>query len=514
MINPSTSLAPSLEFPTSQQIRAMRAYIKDTWTTLYRSHEHLLDAAQDPKMNHQEGESWLVYVSLREDVEEIRKTLKQSLSRKDFEQIDLQVLPAEPEQVRRHGLLYLPHPYIVPGGRFNEMYGWDSYFIQLGLLRDGEIELACNMVEQLVYEINIYGMILNANRTYMLARSQPPILTQMVLAYYKHASDREWLRRMIPAIERYYYYWTVPPHLNPATGLSRYYSLGLGPAPEVICSERDEAGRSHYDRVREFYRETPFDDYDVNLYYDRESDRLTEYFYRGDRSMRESGFDITNRFGPFSVDIVHYAPVCLNSLLYAMEKDTAAIHETLGHLDAAEQWHAKALERRRCIDLFLWNEEAGMYLDYNCQHNRQRYYPYLSTFYPLWVGVASEEQAARVMENLGIFEREGGLQCSDTFSGNQWDAPFGWAPLHLIAVEGMLRYGYKEDAHRIARKFISLVATEFQKQGTLLEKYDVEACSCDVSDEIKFGYNTNEIGFGWTNGVILELLAILNKDGE
>jgi alpha,alpha-trehalase len=511
MLNQSIMETPTLSFPTSEQIRVMRTYIKETWRTLYRSHEHLLDAAQDPKLNHHEGDSWLIYVSLREDVEEIRRTLSQSLSDRELDQIDLQVLPAEPEKVRRHGLLYLPHSYVVPGGRFNEMYGWDSYFIQLGLLRDQEMALACNMVEQLVYEINIYGMILNANRTYMLARSQPPILTHMVLAYYKHVPDKEWLRQMLPAVERYYYYWTVPPHLNPATGLSRYYSLGLGPAPEVVASERDDAGRSHYDRVREYYRENSVDDYDVALYYDRESDRLTEYFYRGDRSMRESGFDITNRFGPFSVDIVHYVPVCLNSLLYAMEKDTAKIHEILGHSDVAEQWHAKAAERYHSINTFLWNEEAGLYLDYNCQYNHQRYYPFLSTFYPLWVGLASEHQAARVMENLSIFEREGGLQCSDTFSGNQWDAPFGWAPLHLIAVEGMLRYGYKEDAHRIARKFISLVATEFEKQGTLLEKYDVEACSGQVSDEIKFGYSSNETGFGWTNGVILELLAILNE---
>jgi alpha,alpha-trehalase len=130
-------------------------------------------------------------------------------------------------------------------------------------------------------------------------------------------------------------------------------------------SELDERGRTHYDRVKEYYRHFQFDDYDVNLYYDRERDRLTELFYQGDQSMRESGFDITNRFGPFSIDIIHYAPVCLNVLLYQMEADTAQINQILGYSEIAHQWRERANLRQERINQLLWDEKAGLYFDYN-----------------------------------------------------------------------------------------------------------------------------------------------------
>jgi alpha,alpha-trehalase len=153
----------------------------------------------------------------------------------------------------------------------------------------------------------------------------------MILALYQHTQDKEWLQSVLSATESFYYYWTLPPHLNQATGLSRYFALGEGPAPEVLISERDEEGRTHYDRVREYYRKFEVEAYDVSLYYDRESDRLTDLFYKGDRTMRESGFDPSYRFGPFNVDIIHYAPVCLNVLIYKMEEDTAEINDILGY---------------------------------------------------------------------------------------------------------------------------------------------------------------------------------------
>ena len=366
------------------------------------------------------------------------------------------------------------------------------------------------MVDQFAYEIEHYGMILNANRTYFLTRSQPPIYTPAILKVYESTQDRQWLQSMLPTIETYYYYWNVPPHINPHTKLSHYSALGHGAAPEVVTSELDERGRTHYDRVKEYYQQVQFDDYDVDLYYDRQRDELTELFYQGDRSMRESGFDITNRFGPFSIDIIHYAPVCLNVLLAQMELDTAKINEILGHSDTATQWRDRASLRQERIDEFLWDESAGLYFDYNFRTGKRRNYEYATTFFPLWAGIASESQARRVWQNLAKFERDGGIVTSNVVSGNQWDAPFGWAPLNLIAVEGLWRYGYEEDAKRIASKFLAMALQEFDRTGTLVEKYDVCACSSNVSDEIKYGYSSNEIGFGWTNGVILELLRILD----
>lgn len=495
--------------PTPEQIAAIRTYIRDNWQTLSRSLAHVLEAAKDAKIDHVPGQPWPLYISNRQEQVAVEAALQSVLSPEEYAQIQIRVLPAEVGDITDHGLLYLPHDYVVPGGRFNEMYGWDSYFILLGLLQDGQVAMAQSMVDQFIYQIEHYGAVLNANRTYMLSRSQPPVLTLMVLKLFEHTCDRTWLQSVLPAIEKYYFYWTVPPHLNPATGLSHYNALGQGPAPEVLASERDEAGRTHYDRVREYFKHIPVEDYDLSLYYDADQDCLTELFYQGDRSMRESGFDISDRFGPFSADIIHYAPVCLNGLLYQMERDIALIHQILEQPASVPIWIDRAKQRHRLIDEYLWDDDIGLYCDYNFRTGRRRHYEFATTFIPLWAGIASPQQAQRLVDNLWKFEAPGGLLTSTHVSGNQWDAPFGWAPLHLFAVNGLHRYGYRQDAQRLALKFVNLVIQEFEKSGTIVEKYDVERCSADVSGEILFGYSSNEIGFGWTNGVVLELLAFL-----
>ena len=266
-------------------------YIKQTWRVLTRSNQDLASAAPDPKFRPAADGRWPVYVSRSADLPE--KAV-------DLPNIEIRKLPEDPAQVRDQGLLYLPRPYVVPGGRFNEMYGWDSYFIQVGLLRDGELELAKDMADNALYEIREYGKILNANRTYYLTRSQPPFLTEMLLGVYGRTRDRKWLEDAVPAIDKYHHYWTSEPHSTPETGLSRYFDLGDGPAPEVVAAERDAQGRTHYELVREYFRTHHVPDYDVRQYYDRKTDQLTPLFYKGDRSMRESGFDPSNRFGPFS----------------------------------------------------------------------------------------------------------------------------------------------------------------------------------------------------------------------
>ncbi|HEY9764114.1 MAG TPA: trehalase family glycosidase [Trichocoleus sp.] len=505
-------VAPAREHLTPWQVTSLRTYIKNTWKTLSRSLSHILEAARDEKVEHVPGKTWPVYISAQEDRTSVESALKAALPAEEFAQIDLRVLPADTTTLTEHGLLYLPHDYVVPGGRFNEMYGWDSYFILLGLLRDGELALAQSMVDQLVYQVKHYGKVLNANRTYMLNRSQPPVLSLMVLKLFEQTQDRNWLASVLPALEQYHAYWMTPPHLEPTTGLSRYHALDRGPAPEVVCSERDEAGHTHYDRVREYYRQHPIPDYDLSLFYDADADALTEQFYIGDRSMRESGFDISDRFGPFSADIVHYIPVCLNVLLYQMERDIARIYAVLGDAKSAQPWQRQASERHRLINRYLWDDATGLYFDYHVHQQKRRVYEFATTFLPLWAGIASWEQAQKVQANLWKFEAPGGILTSTNISGNQWDAPFGWAPLQLFAVEGLHRYGFTVAAKRIARKFVGLVLKEFERTGTLVEKYDVERCSSDVSGEILFGYSSNEVGFGWTNGVILEFLVLLKAD--
>jgi alpha,alpha-trehalase len=365
------------------------------------------------------------------------------------------------------------------------------------------------MVDNFLYEIRNYGRILNANRTYYLSRSQPPFLTQMILNVYRAKRDRNWLSSTVPAIEKYYRYWTTEPHLTKETGLSRYFDSGEGPAPEVLSDERDAQGRTHYDRVKEYYLTHEVKDYDVSQYFDKEKDQLTPLFYTGDRSMRESGFDPSNRFGPFNIDIIHYDPVCLNSLLYLMETDTAEIMTTLGRPRDARIWLARAEERRRTMNRLMWDEKDGLYYDYDFVTKTARHYPFATTFYPLWVGIADRKQAARVVSNLHLLERRGGLQTSSYESGSQWDAPFGWAPLQMIAVEGLRRYGYQEEADRITANFLSLILKEFIQYNTIVEKYDVGRRESEISGGIKFGYDYNVIGFGWTNAAFTDLYAKL-----
>jgi alpha,alpha-trehalase len=495
--------------PARERIAAVEAYIQASWDSLTRSHRDLLAAVQDPKVEHEPGTPWLLYIAATEDSLAVWKQLQQELPDTVIRQIVLRVLPEDPvthlDRIRPHGLLYLPEPYVVPGGRFNEMYGWDSYFIVRGLLRAGRIALAKAMTDNHLYQVRHYGKVLNANRTYYLTRSQPPFLAAMVLAVFEHTRDRNWLAAAVPLVERYYAYWTNSLHLAGDTGLSRYYDLGEGPAPEVVAGERDAQGRTHYDRVREYYRTHEVTAYDKALYYVAEADSLTPLFYKGDRSMRESGFDPSNRYGPFSVDIIHYAPVDLNALLYRMEQDVAHLYELLGDTTAARLWYRRAETRRTRVDRYLWDPEKGLYFDYNFRTGRRSEYVFATTFYPLWVGMASPEQAARVAANLYLLEAPGGLLTSTHMSGSQWDAPYGWAPLYLIAVEGLRRYGYHEAADRLTAKFVSMVVEDFERTGVLLEKYDVVQRCSDVA--LRFGYTSNEIGFGWTNAVFLELLA-------
>jgi alpha,alpha-trehalase len=236
-------------------------------------------------------------------------------------------------------------PTLSPADASTKMYGWDSYFIQVGLLRDGAIDLARDMADNFLYEIREYGTILNANRTYYLTRSQPPFLTEILLGVYRKAPNRKWLESSVSAIEKHYRYWTTEPHLTPATGLSRYYDLGEGPAPEVLSAEKDAQGRTHYELIKEYYRTNKVADYDVGEYFDPKRDRLTMLFCKGDRSMRESGFDPSNRFGQFNVDVIHYDPVCLNSLLWLMESQTAEIHPILDRLSDAAVWEKRASGR-------------------------------------------------------------------------------------------------------------------------------------------------------------------------
>lgn len=444
-------------------------------------------------------------------------------------------------KIQPQGLLYLENKYVVPGGRFNEMYGWDSYFIIRGLLRAGRVELARGMVDNFFFEIENYGAMLNANRTYYLTRSQPPFLSSMFVEVYdamqkSGGADPNWLAKGYADLEKDYDMWNRDPHVAGDTGLSRYYDFGEGPPAEAV---QDESGFYRKVATYFFFHPAQADSYIVESQAgvgqqagagsgytlqicdvsstmaragcdERHEFRLSSDFYKGDRSMRESGFDVSFRFGPFGVGTHHYAPVCLNSLLYKTEKDMEQISRWLGHSADAEKWSKRAEKRKQLITRYLWNGKAGFFFDYDFETERQSSYRYATTFYPLWAGLATAEQARAVVKNLTVFEKPGGLAMSPEETGAQWDLPYGWGNIEMLAVDGLRRYGYGADADRISYEFLSVVAENFHRDGYIVEKYNVVTRSSNAHAEL--GYKMNVVGFGWTNGAFLELLHGLPKE--
>jgi len=194
-----------------------------------------------------------------------------------------------------------------------------------------------------------------------------------------------------------------------------------------------------------------------------------------------------------------------------METEAAQITALLGQGDESAAWADRAHRREAMVNPLLWDATDGLYRDYDFARRRLSDYDFATTFYPLWVGLASPEQARRVAANLYRFEAPGGLLTSTTTSGSQWDAPFGWAPLQLIAAQGLRRYGYCRAADRLSAKFIGLVTKEFEEHSVIVEKYDVVQRQSDVRQGLRFGYGSNEIGFGWTNAVFVELLAEMGE---
>ncbi|MGH9351032.1 MAG: trehalase family glycosidase [Terriglobia bacterium] len=537
------------------------SYISSAWTTLTRSMSECKMLA-DPK----DPANAVLYFPADYPAP---PALKQSLAGCP---VRLEHLPSvihrlgeiNEHEINPHGLLYLPHPYVVPGGMFNEMYGWDSYFILRGLLQAGKIDLSRGIVENFFFEIDHYGAILNANRGYTLSRSQPPFLTAMVRAVYdaektRGQDDRAWLRLGYPYGAREYDFWTHAPNIAGPTGLSRYKALGSGPAPELGAPSDD-----YYRGVVTYFLTHP---QEAAPYLARSGPAkstmrtgpttstgglpsqlgslfpllvcnpvaagqnplkpeacgaaggagLSAAFYEGDRSLRESGFDITFKFGPFGAGTPDYAPVGLNSLLYNEAQNLAWMSAELGREDQAAAWRKRASERRAAMNRYLWNPRRGLYFDYNFKTGKQSGYVYATTFYPLWIGAASPAQAAAVEKNLKLLEEPGGIVMSRKQTGAQWDYPYGWAPIQLIADEGLRRYGDNADANRVSLDFLSMVAANFRRDHTIREKYNVVTRSSELT--IQVGYPQNVIGFGWTNGVFTTLLselplALREKAGE
>ena len=506
------------------------------WDSLTRTIDEkgLGKILEDPKSASADGLRRL-YVP-RGDAEALAYFLDVARRRPDLK-LEIALLPehVDGDYVRgldgRHGLLSLALarrpdgrlagvPFVVPGGRFNELYGWDSHFIVLGLLEDGRVDLARAMVDDQVYEIRRYGRILNANRTYFLTRSQPPLLTSTLLAVEERLAPTDanlaWVEQGLEAaIAEYREVWTSPPRLVAAEGLSRYFDEGHGPCPEV------EPG--HYDPILRPYALkaglTP-ERYLAAYQAGRIKNPALDAFFLQDRAERESGHDTSYRFDDRATD---FLTVDLNSLLYKTETDVADLIErrfggrlkrTDGKLELASDWRALAEKRKKRMNALFWDAGRGLFFDYDLKNRRRSGYISATGLYPLWAGWATPEQAAAAKENsLRALERLGGLAASakasrgeltDARPARQWDYPYGWPPHQILAWKGLARYGFDADARRLAYRWLwTIVKNARDYDGTVPEKYDVEKASHQVFAEYgnvgtKFAYITKE-GFGWMN---------------
>ncbi|KAL1406900.1 alpha,alpha-trehalase nth1 [Vanrija albida] len=436
-------------------------------------------------------------------------------------------------------------PFVVPGARFNEMYNWDSYFMALSLLVDGRLDLAMAIVEHFIFQIKHYNKVLNGNRTYYLCRSQPPFLTDLALQIFNQmdrsqlAENKEWLKRAIAAaIKEYHRYWMQEPSLHIGTGLSRYRPKGVGIPPEteathfthILQPYADKYGISVNDFI-EGYNEGKI-----------KEPGLDEYFQH-DRGLRESGHDTTYRFEKKCADLV---TVDLNSLLYKYEIDIASAIDCLFDdkfeleeefelspwpiteatfasperelstsrpMNSAE-WYERARVRKQRMDEYLWNDGRSMYFDYDTKKKKQALYESVTTLWPLWAGCASETQALKTVRNaMPKFEVAGGLvsgteesrgQISLDRPNRQWDYPYGWPPHQIMAWVGLERYGFLDDAARLAYRWVYMMTVSFVDfNGIVPEKFDVVGLSHMVDAEygnqgIDFRFVPRE-GFGWMN---------------
>lgn len=412
--------------------------------------------------------------------------------------------------------------YITPGSRFNEQYGWDSYYIVLGLLEDDNLQLAIEMAENFFFQIQHYGKILNANRTYYLARSQPPFLTDMVLRIAKKIVDEgeriQFLRRgIIASIEEYKKVWTAEPRMDPETGLSRYRPVGIGIPPETEAT--------HFERILLPYLKkydmtmTSF----INAYnYQLVDVPELDKFLLHDRGLRESGHDTTARLEGKCADL---ATVDLNSLVYKYETDIAFAIQTFfndrlqmpnGSIESSEAWHSRASRRQKIMNEYLWDQERGMYFDYNTVLRKKSEYESATTFWALWAGVATPAQAlVMVQKALPMFCEYGGLVSgTETSLGavelkeahRQWDYPVGWAPHQILAWKGLERYGYMKEVRNLVYRWLYVVTKTFSDyNGAVVEKYNV--CTKNKFHVVNAEYGNQGLqfrgisaeGFGWTN---------------
>ncbi|MDN5422480.1 MAG: trehalase [Chryseobacterium sp.] len=387
-------------------------------------------------------------------------------------------------------LLKLPKPYIVPGGRFNEFFYWDSYFIMLGLQASGRIEMMENIVENCSYLIQNVGFVPNASRTHFLSRSQPPYFSLMLDLVFETTHDEKIYTRYHDTLEKEYAFWMSGEERLDTTSslkrvaktkngdlLNRYYDADNTPRPESYLIDIED------------------------------SENTGEEFYRNIRSACESGWDFSSRWfadGEHiqTIETLNIAEVDLNSLLWHLEKTLAKSSALLNLAEKENYFTQRAAVRRQMIDTYFWDEKTEFYKDYHLKKHTTTPSEHIAALYPLFLGLADQKQAESVAKNIAEkFLYQGGLVTTTKKTGQQWDLPNAWAPYQWLGFKAMKNYGFDELAEEIKNNWCNNVERVYSNTGKLMEKYN----ALDTETIAGGGEYPNKDGFGWTNGVYLKL---------
>lgn len=398
------------------------------------------------------------------------------------------------EDVSDHStLIPLPHPYIVPGGRFREIYYWDTYFTAEGLASSGRLDIVENLAKNFAWLVDRTGHVPNGNRYYYLSRSQPPFLVLIIdLIANVHEDGEHAIQEYLPALEKEYAFWMQGQNQLEEESASHRRAVKTGNT--VLNRYWDDRPLPREESWRE--------DFELATGLDPADSKIR---YRHLRAGAESGWDFTSRWfrdksSMNTIRTTEILPVDLNALLYFMEKKLAKWTGDDHYRQAAE-------DRKEAFDRVFWNVEAGYYFDFDWMAGSRTEVWSMAGAYPLFLNLASEEQANKVAGILkSKFLKDGGLVSTLHHTGQQWDYPNGWAPLQWVAVKGLLNYGHEDLAGDIARRWVVLNRSVFKRTGKMMEKYNV----CDLSLEAGGGEYPLQDGFGWTNGVAAALTELFD----
>ncbi|MDR3101351.1 MAG: alpha,alpha-trehalase TreF [Paraburkholderia sp.] len=396
-------------------------------------------------------------------------------------------------------LLPLPKPYIVPGGRFNEIYYWDSYFIMLGLEASGRHDLTRDELDNFATLIDRYGHIANGNRSYYLSRSQPPFFAQMVALVARRDGDATYLR-YLPELRKEYDYWMAGADtLKPGEAARHVVRLADGTLLNRYWDARDAPRDESYREDVLTAQSTP--------------QRAAADLWRNLRAGGETGWDFSSRWladphSLASIEITSLLPVDLNTLLVDLERTLARAYGLQGNAAEAQRMSQRAQQRSAAIDRVLWDPQLHAFSDYNFVQRTLTHRLTAATLYPLYAGVATRAQARQVAGAVraGLL-RPGGLATTQVASGQQWDEPNGWAPRQYLAVTGLRRYGENALAQSIATRWIATNLVYYRHTHKLGENYDISAAAAQGSSAGGGEYPLQD-GFGWTNGVLRVLLEM------